>query len=516
MIRNARAMLLASTAAGFLLMASPSHAAEASADAIKALQKQVQMLQEQLNQMQAQQQEQKTAAAASPSPAAAPSPSSESGKEILPGVKFKAGGFVDLTGVYRSKNQTVDNGTNFNTGIPFNNSVNAHQSEFRATARSTKLTVKATADVDNDTKLGAYVESDFLGSGTTSNSVQTNSYTPRLRQAFATIDRNDWGLHILAGQAWTLLTTNKTGITPLAENAPGVLDASYMPGFNYARQPQIRVVKEFADKQINVGVSLESPQANLSGLCSVWSGSTCSTAIPAIVNANNTGASALNTSTTYSTEYAPDIQAKIAFDPGWGHYEIFGVGRFFHDNVLATYHNNTVFAGGGGAAAILPIIPKKLDFQANVMAGEGIGKYSTSALPDFAISHDGAIKPLTEYTALVGLVGHPDPSWDMFLYAGGELVDRQDDANVLYGYGNRQLNLSGCNTQGGTCQAQTHSVWSITPGFWKRIYDGAYGKMQLGAQYSFTRRDAFSSNNNGGPHAYENVVLTSIRYSPFQ
>jgi hypothetical protein len=36
----------------------------------------------------------------------------------------------------------------------------------------------------------------------------------------------------------------------------------------------------------------------------------------------------------------PDIIEKAAFDPGWGHYEIFGVQRFFTDNTL------TCFAGG--------------------------------------------------------------------------------------------------------------------------------------------------------------------------
>ena len=39
-----------------------------------------------------------------------------------------------------------------------------------------------------------------------------------------------------------------------------VVDNTYVPGFTYTRNPQIRLVKDF-DSVVSVGLSLESPQA---------------------------------------------------------------------------------------------------------------------------------------------------------------------------------------------------------------------------------------------------------------
>jgi len=49
--------------------------------------------------------------------------------------------------------------------------------------------------VDAQQKLAAYFEMDFLGTASTANSVESNSYTPRLRQA--TYDNSAVGLHVL-------------------------------------------------------------------------------------------------------------------------------------------------------------------------------------------------------------------------------------------------------------------------------------------------------------------------------
>ena len=43
---------------------------------------------------------------------------------------------------------------------------------------------------------------------------------------------------------------------------------------------------------------------------------------------------------------APDILVKAAFDPGFGHYEIFGVGRFFHETVYPGETTNGNLYGG--------------------------------------------------------------------------------------------------------------------------------------------------------------------------
>ena len=45
----------------------------------------------------------------------------------------------------------------------------------------------------------------------------------------------------------------------------------------------------------------------------------------------------------FNTETAPDIIGKTAFDPGWGHFEAFGLVRFFTDSVFTC---SVVGAGG--------------------------------------------------------------------------------------------------------------------------------------------------------------------------
>ena len=86
---------------------------------------------------------------------------------------------------------------------------------------------------------------DFLGAATTSNSRESNSYTPRIREGFLSYDNTDYGWHVLAGQAWSLLTQNTDRITPFKENIPLTIDASYAVGFNWTRNPQVRIVKDF-------------------------------------------------------------------------------------------------------------------------------------------------------------------------------------------------------------------------------------------------------------------------------
>ena len=102
----------------------------------------------------------------------------------------------------------------------------------------------------------------------------------------------------------------------------------------------------------------------------------------------------------------PDFTAKLAVDPGWGHYEIFGLARDFRDRVagvagVATQNNDTFgFSGGGGM--ILPIVGDKLQLQGNVLYGQGVGRYGTDSLADFTVNPDGSVAPLTGFSIMGG------------------------------------------------------------------------------------------------------------------
>ncbi len=74
----------------------------------------------------------------------------------------------------------------------------------RFTARQTRFSVLAEANATSrHVHVAGYGELDFEGAAQTANSVATNSFNPRLRQASVEIDRTDLGLHVLAGQSWS-------------------------------------------------------------------------------------------------------------------------------------------------------------------------------------------------------------------------------------------------------------------------------------------------------------------------
>jgi outer membrane murein-binding lipoprotein Lpp len=437
------------------------------------------------------------------------------------GVTVTLGGFIAAEGLYRTRNETADIGSNWNTGIPLPQNPNNHTGEFRGSARQSRVSLLIQGDVNPATKVTGYYETDFLSSGTTSNSTESNSYTLRLRQAYATVDQTDWGLHVLGGQAWSLMTLDKVGITPRQENVPLTIDAQYVPGFNWARQWQVRVAKDFDDHRLWLAASVEEPQV------SYYTGPNGLGTIGGTATITNAGGSLLNSTTTYSDDIAPDVIVKTAWDPGYGHYEAFGVARFLHDRIssLGSGHNDTTLAGGIGIGAIVPVVPKYLDFQFSGLGGYGIGRYGSAQLPDAILSQSGAPVPIPELMGLVGLIGHPRSDIDIYSYVGTEQEGKKafSEAGKGYGYGSPLYSNAGCQTELSTasCTANTSGVVQGTIGAWWRFLQGSYGTLQAGAQYSYTQRSTFAglpatSGGTGAPSTDENVVLFSLRYLPFQ
>jgi len=447
-------------------------------------------------------------------------PKLKQGQFQLGAVRVTLGGFLDTSSVYRSRNEATDVFSDYNAGIPYNSSPNAHQSEFRESGRETRLSLLAEANPNSVTTLAGFAEVDFLGAGSSSNSRESNSYVPRARSLYATYARSDWDFYILGGQTWSLLTMNKVGITPRQEDIPLTIDLAYVPGFVWTRNPGIRFVKGFDDHRINLGLSFESPQANY------YTGPNGTGANDGTVLATSAGISTLNPDATYSDDVAPDVIVKGTLDPGWGHYEAFGVMRFLHDrtSVIGSGSNHTVAAGGGGAAAILPIVKGKFELQGNVLAGEGIGRYGPALLPDATFEPDGAPRPLPEIMASVGLVGHPSKSVDLYGYGGIEHITSSEaftSGGKGYGYGNSLYSNAGCDIEqpGATlsiaCTANTRTVVQGTIGGWWKFLKGDFGTMQTGIQYSYTHKTAFAG-VGGTPSADQNTVLMSFRYLPFQ
>jgi hypothetical protein len=122
----------------------------------------------------------------------------------------------------------------------------------------------AEGDAGANTHLAGYGEIDFEGAAQTANSVATNSFNPRMRQASLEVDRTDLGLHFLAGQSWSLKAPSKVGIDPRGVDAPGVIDFESVPGFIAARQPGVRVWQDFGP-EFKLALSAENAATSFVG-----------------------------------------------------------------------------------------------------------------------------------------------------------------------------------------------------------------------------------------------------------
>jgi hypothetical protein len=484
------------------------------------------------------------------------------------GVKLSWGGFIAAEGVWRNRNEVADINTDFNN-IPYALTPLYHENEMRFTARQSRLWWMGEGNISDKQKVYAYFETDFLGAATTANSIQSNSYTPRIRQAFVNYDDNFSGWHVLAGQAWSLATQNRVGIKERQENIPLTIDAQYTIGFNWTRNAQIRVVKDVSPG-ITFGVSAESPQVRFQ---------TPGSNFPAgiFINSTNTGTQSglMDTLQSYSVDQVPDFIEKVAFDPGWGHYEILGIQRFFTDRVqpcngavvnLATGSNcaagllptanipipgssasnlNT-FGWGVGGSVLLPAVPKFLDLQGSVLYGKGIGRYGDGQLPDVTFGRDGSLQPITAFQTLVGAVAHVNPDLDFYVYAG--LEQNQSNWSSVQGnnigLGNPFYSDGTCFQENGTaapaapgspvsglltntgCSVNVKRLEEINVGFWQNFYKGPMGRITGGVEFEYIHRDVFAGTNaignvtqgvtaNAGlvaPKTDQAVVMTSLRY----
>src|SRR5258708_6636399 len=240
------------------------------------------------------------------------------GKVCYKGITLTFGGWIDLAGIYRSRNIASDTGSVY-SAIPYPQAKNYGTSEARFSARQTRFSLLAEGDVGSDTHIAGYGEVDFEGAAQTANSVATNSFNPRMRQASVEIDRKDLGFHFMAGQSWSLNAPSRAGIDPRGVDAPGVIDFESVPGFLAARQPGIRIWQNIGT-EFQVGLSAENPQTAYFG------GNVPFVGTPAgrpqgvlnpnlLVNLTGPGGSFFNNPNNLSLNHVPDLTVKPARHP---------------------------------------------------------------------------------------------------------------------------------------------------------------------------------------------------------
>lgn len=455
------------------------------------------------------------------------------------GVTLTLGGFLAAESVWRSNNLESDIGSPGFAKIPFpgpgpggngNNVAIGHTGEFRLTARQSRIQGLAEGAFDPTTHFAMYGEFDFLGAPASANSNESNSYAPRIRNLYGTIDWSDLGVHFLFGQSWSLATLNGQGIAERTELAPAVIEAQYVTGFVWTRQPQLRVVKNFND-EFWLGVSVENPQTTIGGTAPTgFAGLTANSGSGFNGSSTNVALAEFNPGITLSLNHVPDLLGKIAWEPSFlghmVHLEALGIYRDFYirsGTSVSTVENHDVSGGGGGVAGLIKIVPGLLDFQFDTLFGEGIGRYGASQLPDVTYTSSGTFKPLQEDMEMVGLTWHATRALDVYAFGGMEHEHGNSFSGLLngsnqnIGYGNPNFVNTGCFsfTSAASCTGNVQTVEQINAGLWDNLYDGDAGRVRLGLQYSYTWLKAFTG-VGGAPHTSDNMVFTSVRYYPFQ
>jgi hypothetical protein len=450
------------------------------------------------------------------------------------GIGITPGGFTAAETIYRTKATGGDIPTAFNA-LPYEGADAYSLSEFYGSARQSRVSLMAEGKTSWGTLRG-YYEADWLGTGITSNNNQSNSYVLRQRVVWGQAETNShWAF--TGGQLWSLATEDKKGISNLSSDilTPLTIDPNYVTGFVWTRQFGLRVTKTF--NHAAFGIAAENPQllytASLAGnepyavlgsaganggnynaaisACTpstaivnytnqvetTSTGSTVNIAVPVYKTVN--GCSDI---TTISFNQAPDILVKAAFDPGWGHYEVFGITGFAHETIYpgettnsnlygglkdittglvvapalttAGYFPDSIVVGGVGGSLRVPVVPNVLTFGAKGLYGPGVGRYGDSTLADVTANSWGGLSPIHNVSGLFTVEATPDPRLTLYLNYGGDYAGRNDYANAgsttlgapsaaqsaagvwgghwgapsaaAVGYGSRVLSNSACNT----------------------------------------------------------------------
>ncbi len=468
--------------------------------------------------------------------------------------------FIEFATVDRTRATGSDINTPF-LSTPFAASDAGHLSEFYATGRQSRLALTFLGKISS-ANLQAYYEMDWLGTGITSNNNQSNSYVMRERQLWAQAALKS-GLTITGGQQWTLATETRNLLDNKSEILPDTIDPQYNVGFVWSRQPGLRVTQKFGDNAA-VGISVEQAQT-LTPTCQstattpvTTAGVTTQTAIACptnyVLGNVGTGGGLYNATATYSYNLAPDVLAKLAFQNKYGHFELFGVGRFFRSRVYgapnlspgvttgganatsaAGAYNNTTVGGGVGGGFRSYIAQKKFEIALHGLYGDGTGRYASAQLPDVTINNSGQLAPLHNWAALGEVFAHVTPRLDMYADAGYEGIGRAifPYGNSFEGYGLRTANNTGCGTQAvpgttagvyppapvgflpgttGTCNGNNKDVIEGTLGYDYYFYKGPMGRFRQGFQYSWLERALYSGSTGTSPKANNNIFETNIRY----
>jgi hypothetical protein len=437
----------------------------------------------------------------------------------LGAAEFTPGGWADILGIFRTSDIGSGTGTTFGS-IPFNNQEpQAGLTEFRATAQTSRLSLKVEANVNDATSVLGYVESDFNGYQPPNAYTSTNSGTFRLRLAFADIKHNNW--EFIGGQTWSLLTPNRVGLSSMPQDVfTGYrLDTNYVAGLAYARQAAFRVIYHATDWW-SFAVALENPQQYapssvvfpstfFSGQFDNGSGASNGTAAasnPAIPNLH------------------PDVIVKSAFDWKLGdhalHLEAAGLIRSFKvfNNLATPSDTNSITEGSGSLNANLEVF-HNFRLIGNTIYGAGNGRYLGALGPDAIVKADGELSPIHSGSGVAGFEYQMTPRFEFDGYYSGAYFQRNFGGAVASTATPAPscLGVSGffCTGFGfpGSANTNNKSFQEATFGITKTIWGTPnHGKLQFITQSSWVERTPWSVSGSAPRNAHAFLQYIDLRY----
>lgn len=432
--------------------------------------------------------------------------------------EFTPGGFLDFTTFFRSTDVGSGIATSFGA-IPFSNLLpQGRLSETRLSAQYSRLSLMVNAHINDSTSITGYVESDFLGFQPANAYITANSDSLRLRVYWADVRHGKW--EFLAGQAWSMITPNRVGISPYTPDVFYTLDEdpNFQVGLTWLRQPQVRVVYHPTSNWA-VGVSAENPQQFVPA--SVVFPSTFFTA-----QFDNGSSSTLAPSAATNTAVPnlhPDIIVKTALDAHPAghsfHVELAGLIRSFRvlNDLTPTPTVNTITGGGGSFSFNYELI-RNLHIILTSFWSDGGGRYIFGLGPDVIVRPNGTLSAVHADSGVGGFEYQATPHYMFYGYYGGAYFQRN--------FGSFPAPApSTCNgVPGFTCvgfgfpgslDSSNRTVQEITFGVIPTLWSNEnYGRVQIITQYSYlTRSPWFIVSAPGSPDtAHTHMVYAGLRY----
>jgi hypothetical protein len=413
-------------------------------------------------------------------------------------------GFMDFTGVWRSHTGGSGIGTNF-ASIPYGPAAfQNHLGELRESMQNSRIGFRVDAMVGGAHVIG-YMESDYLGNNPGNVAVSSNSNTLRSRLYWVDVSKDKW--EVLGGQTWSLITPNRSGISPLPGNIffTQNIDVNYQLGLVWGRIPELRFVAHPSNK-VAFALALDSPEQYAGGSAGgsniTLPGTVTYLGTPASSNTNsqlNFGGTTLNV-----PNLAPDFIEKLAFDPvSKFHFELGGLERVFK---LYNPTTSTTFTQGGygGFVNLNGEVFKGFRLLTNNFWSDGGGRYIFGQAPDLIVRPDGSISPIKAASTVTGfefthgktlLYGYYGM---MYVWKNTANDPSSTPAGKLVGYG--------------VNNAQNRSIHEETIGFNQTIWrDAKYGALNFMGQYSYLTRNPWAITTAEDAHL--NMVFLNLRYT---